>query len=69
MGSGTYSALQDSVRAAKEARGEEAGHADVHEMRPARKTAGKKTTKKSAAKKTSGKKAPAKKTAKKRSAS
>ncbi|QLH19388.1 Ku protein [Streptomyces sp. Rer75] len=63
------SALQDSVRTAKEARGEEAGSADVHEMRPTRKTAGKKTTKKSAAKKTSGKKAPAKKAAKKRPAS
>ncbi|WP_063737154.1 hypothetical protein [Streptomyces sp. RTd22] len=63
------SALQNSVRAAKEARGEKVGHADVHVMRPARKTAGKKTTKKSAAKKTSGRKAPVKKTARKRSES
>ena len=60
-------ALKDSVRAAKEARGEDA---DVHEMRAAKKTAGKKTAKKAATKKaTSGKKAPAKKTARKRPAS
>ena len=63
------SALQDSVRAAKESRGEEVGDADVHEMRPAKKATGKKTTKKAAAKKTSGKNAPAKKTARKRPAS
>lgn len=55
-------ALQDSVRAAKQARGETAGEADVHEMP-------KKTAKKSAAKKTSEKKAPTKKAAKKRPAS
>jgi DNA end-binding protein Ku len=61
-------ALKDSVRAAKEARGEEAGEADVHEM-PKKKAAGKKTAKKTAAKKTRGKKAPAKKAARKRPAS
>ncbi|MEU4892522.1 Ku protein [Streptomyces sp. NPDC044780] len=55
-------ALQDSVRAAKEARGEEAGEAEVHQM-PARKK-----PKKAAAKKTA-KKPPAKKTARKRTAS
>lgn len=57
-------ALQSSVRAAKQARGEEAGEAEVHEMRPAKKAAGKKTAKKAAVKK-----APAKKTARKRPAS
>ncbi|WAP60202.1 non-homologous end joining protein Ku [Streptomyces sp. S465] len=55
-------ALQDSVRAAKEARGEEAGEAEVHQM-PAQKK-----PKKAAAKKTA-KKPPAKKTARKRTAS
>ncbi|MET8183590.1 Ku protein [Streptomyces sp. NPDC005336] len=58
-------ALQDSVRAARESRGETAGEAEVHEMRrPAKKAAAKKT----AAKKTT-KKAPAKKAARKRPAS
>jgi DNA end-binding protein Ku len=53
-------ALRDSVRAAKEARGESADEAEVHPMRPQKKAAAKKT----AAKKTSGKKGPAKKTTK-----
>ncbi|MGY0062876.1 non-homologous end joining protein Ku [Streptomyces sp. LZ34] len=56
-------ALRDSVRAARESRGEEVGEGEVREM-PAKKTAGKKTGGKKTAKK-----APAKKTARKRSAS
>ncbi|MFK4272579.1 hypothetical protein [Streptomyces milbemycinicus] len=53
-------ALRDSVRAAKEARGENADRAEVRPMRPQKKAPSKKT----AVKKTSGKKAPAKKTTK-----
>lgn len=56
-------ALRDSVRAARELRGEEAGEAEGREM-PARKAAGKKT----AARKTTTK-APVKKTTRKGPAS
>ncbi|GDY49021.1 hypothetical protein SANT12839_099030 [Streptomyces antimycoticus] len=49
------SALQDSVRAAKQSRGEEVGEGEVREMRPKKKAPAKKATKKTA------KKAPAKK--------
>ncbi|MFF7656701.1 hypothetical protein ACFZCY_44025 [Streptomyces sp. NPDC007983] len=55
------SALQDSVRAAKESRGE----AEVHQMRPKKKADAKKT----ASKKLGGKKTPAKKATRKRPAS
>jgi len=58
------SALQDSVRAAKENRGETGSEGEVREMRPKKKTEAKKQTGKKTAKK-----APAKKTARKRSAS
>ncbi|MCP9213388.1 Ku protein [Streptomyces cucumeris] len=43
--------LQDSVRAAKEARGEPAGGGEVHEMPPKKKAAGTKTARKSPEKK------------------
>ncbi|MYZ34267.1 Ku protein [Streptomyces sp. MnatMP-M17] len=61
-------ALENSVRAAKQARGDESEVADVTELpkkTAAKKTAAKKTTpaKKTAAKKTTAKKTPAKKTA------
>ncbi|RST20999.1 Ku protein [Streptomyces sp. WAC04770] len=60
-------ALNASVKAARESRGEGRGGATVHEMRPAKKTAGKAPAKKTAASKKS---AASKKTAaKKRSAS
>ncbi|BBJ37556.1 hypothetical protein SSPO_002740 [Streptomyces antimycoticus] len=49
------SALQNSVRAAKQSRGEEVGEGEVREMRPKKKAPAKKATKKTA------KKAPAKK--------
>lgn len=65
-------ALNASVQAAKEGRGEQGEDATVHEMKPRKKTAAKKTpAKKTAAKKTTAKKgAPARKTAaKKRTAS
>ncbi|GAA1728816.1 Ku protein [Streptomyces yatensis] len=44
------SALQDSVRAAKQARGEGAGEGEVREMRPKKKAPAKKATKKTAKK-------------------
>ncbi|MGW3563527.1 non-homologous end joining protein Ku [Streptomyces sp. NPDC000941] len=53
-------ALRDSVRAARESRGEHEGEAEVQEMRPKKKA----PAKKAAAKKTSGKKALAKKATK-----
>ncbi|MCL6293177.1 MULTISPECIES: Ku protein [unclassified Streptomyces] len=64
-------ALNASVKAAKESRGEDGEDATVHEMRPSKKTARKTPAKKTAAsKKTTASKKPAKKTAtKKRSAS
>ncbi|MFD4224674.1 non-homologous end joining protein Ku [Streptomyces griseus] len=64
-------ALNASVAAAKESRGEDGEDATVHEMRPSKKTARKTPAKKTAAsKKTTASKKPAKKTAtKKRSAS
>ncbi|MFI0020061.1 non-homologous end joining protein Ku [Streptomyces griseus] len=64
-------ALNASVAAAKESRGEDGEDATVHEMRPSKKTARKTPAKKTAAsKKTTASKTPAKKTAtKKRSAS
>ncbi|WP_098023686.1 Ku protein [Streptomyces sp. st115] len=64
-------ALNASVKAAKESRGEDDKDATVHEMRPSKKTARKTPAKKTAAsKKTTASKKPAKKTAtKKRSAS
>ncbi len=52
------SALQDSVRAAKQSRGEEVGEGEVREMRPKKKAPAKKATKKTA-KKASAKKRPA----------
>ncbi|MFE8978739.1 Ku protein [Streptomyces cyaneofuscatus] len=64
-------ALNASVKAARESRGEDGEDATVHEMRPSRKTARKAPAKKTAAsKKSTASKKPAKKTAaKKRSAS
>ncbi|WP_334664199.1 Ku protein [Streptomyces cyaneofuscatus] len=64
-------ALNASVKAAKESRGEDGEDAAVHEMRPSRKTARKAPAKKTAlSKKSTASKKPAKKTAaKKRSAS
>ncbi|WP_103538947.1 MULTISPECIES: Ku protein [unclassified Streptomyces] len=64
-------ALNASVKAAKESRGEDGEDATVHEMRPSKKTARRTPAKKTAAsKKTTASKKPAKKTAtKKRSAS
>ncbi|GAA2359413.1 Ku protein [Streptomyces cuspidosporus] len=53
-------ALRNSVRAAREARGESADEADVHQMRPQKKA----PAKKKPAKKASAKKTPAKKTTK-----
>ncbi|MFC8260143.1 hypothetical protein ACFUNF_21615 [Streptomyces sp. NPDC057291] len=56
-------ALNASVEAAKKSRGEHAGNAAVHEMRPSRKPAAKKTsaTKTAAAKKDTARKTSAKK--------
>ncbi|MEU1798224.1 Ku protein [Streptomyces californicus] len=64
-------ALNASVKAAKESRGEDGENATVHEMRPSKKTTGKTPAKKRAAsKKSTASAKPAKKTAtKKRSAS
>ncbi|MFD4595793.1 non-homologous end joining protein Ku [Streptomyces rubiginosohelvolus] len=64
-------ALNASVKAAKDSRGEDGEDATVHEMRPSKKTARKTPAKKAAAsKKSTASKKPAKKTAaKKRSAS
>ncbi|MGW6463602.1 non-homologous end joining protein Ku [Streptomyces rubiginosohelvolus] len=63
-------ALNASVKAAKDSRGEDGEDATVHEMRPSKKTARKTPPKKAAAsKKSTASKKPAKKAAKKRSAS
>jgi DNA end-binding protein Ku len=63
-------ALNASVQAAKEGRGEHGGDATVHEIQPGKKAAKKTTAKKAPVKKAPAKKSPARKTAaKKRSAS
>ncbi len=49
-------ALNASVQRAKESRGETDEHATVHEMKPRKKAAAKKTTKKAPAKKATAKK-------------
>ncbi|MFD7757860.1 hypothetical protein [Streptomyces sp. NPDC059757] len=56
-------ALNASANRAKEARGETDEHATVHEMKPRKKAAAKKTENKAPAKKAAAKKPTAKKTA------